>query len=64
MKGKKVVWIVPLVNRVGDVEVNEVGIGQGDCMFSLSPFFCSHKHLVYINDGGTDENLMLYSRIT
>ncbi|KAI5811446.1 beta-lactamase-like protein [Peziza echinospora] len=47
LKGKKVVWIVPLVNRVGGVEVNEVGIGQGD-LESHSELSLDDKSLEFI----------------
>ncbi|KAF8458006.1 hypothetical protein BGX38DRAFT_1265305 [Terfezia claveryi] len=30
LQGKKVVYIVPIITRVGNVEVQEVGVGQGD----------------------------------
>lgn len=30
LQGKKVVYIVPIITRVGNVEVQEIGIGQGD----------------------------------
>lgn len=34
LQGKKVVYIVPVVTRMGNVEVQEPGVGQGDCKSS------------------------------
>ena len=31
LQGKRVVYIVPVVTRMGDIEVQEPGVGQGDC---------------------------------
>ncbi|KAF8474289.1 hypothetical protein BDZ91DRAFT_713996 [Kalaharituber pfeilii] len=42
LRGKKVVYIIPVVNKIGDVELQEVGLGQGDLE--------SHSELSLAND--------------
>ena len=50
LQGKKVVYIVPIITRVEGVEVQEVGIGQGDCEFATK-FSTVPRLTVTINSG-------------
>lgn len=50
LQGKKVVYIIPIITRVGNVEVQEVGIGQGDCEFAMK-YSMALRLMVAINSG-------------
>lgn len=50
LQGKKVVYIIPIITRVGNAEVQEVGIGQGDCEFAMR-FPIVLRFTVTINSG-------------
>lgn len=39
LQGKKVVYIVPVVTRMGGFEVQEPGVGQGDCKLAQECLF-------------------------
>lgn len=35
LRGKKVVYIVPIITRVGNIQIDELAIGQGDCKWKF-----------------------------